>query len=176
MDATSGDHEADAAGRRVVSDREEGLSLGSVVFFPRDRTQSVLPRKIISVTTFLRSLVLCTGLLLILPPGWCCATPRMAGQTPVKPACCPHCNAKERAPATPSSVPFGPKSSPKACCVAGIILIPPTVEQNNPVPTIAAAHFASAVARSGDSGTVADTAAVWPLAVPLHVLHCLWLC
>ena len=127
---------------------------------------------------FLRSLVLGCGLLLTLPPGWCCIfafRPAKQEAPKASPCCCPCC-AKEAPQPAPAPEPAAPKA-PDRC---------PCADRHTTAPD-APKVFAC------DLGLVAlvpvtDFFTSWPgvrslvgphsPAVPTscHVLNCVWLC
>ena len=122
------------------------------------------------------SLVLCCGLLLALPPGWCCTIAFEAGvKTAPKTAAfhCPLC-----CDITPEPAPSQPEPPrPEACPICGDRdLVKPAqpetlaVDVAGPVLTlpsdlVVVAAFLPAVLESGSDRTI-----------PLHMLHCVWTC
>jgi hypothetical protein len=117
-----------------------------------------------------RFLVLGCGLLLALPPAWCCypaALPRAPQSEPSPPACCQ----KEKAPA-PSPLPL-----PARCpCYDRN-----TVASASPEKLAADLSLPAPLAVVGpDSPCAGSTTVAAPTALapapPLHVLQCVWLC
>ncbi len=130
---------------------------------------------------FLRSLMLGCGLLLALPPGWCCTfafrapkpdTPKAAPED--TPGCCPCCAKKAAKPAqTPTPAP----KAPARCPCSDRQLVAPDA------PKVFAGDLGLVV-----PSPVADLFTFWPgvrsavghrgPAAPssCHILNCVWLC
>ncbi len=139
----------------------------------------------------LRLLVLACGLLLALPPGWCCllplcpaaqhAAPVTAPAGPCEPeetCCC--CGAGARPvppPASPTPAPI-----PATCCpgcadrdVTAPDAVKPPVVSPDAAPVAALPAGPHLLSGASSAGPAAD---LGPLchSTPLHVLHCVWLC
>jgi hypothetical protein len=120
----------------------------------------------------MRLLVLCNALLLVPPPGWCCASlsPQPEKPAPVK-GCCPCAPEKEQTPADPP--PVRPEMS---CCCRIDSTSPPPPEDftpdltSVPLPTVALDPGAGHSLRDGPS-----FAAFSPHR-SLQLLHCVWRC
>src|SRR5690348_2493816 len=118
----------------------------------------------------IRILCLACGLLLALPPAWCCWTPWLApAAQPVSPhASCCH---KESAPRP------APVAPPAQCPCYDL----QTVALTGPVKVAPDLALASspvvAVVDSPRGGPPADAAPIAPqFSRPLHLLRCVWLC
>ena len=132
-----------------------------------------------------RALVLACGVLLVLPPGWCCLLARGAccGHRPVVESAsrkgCP-CAAKE---GTSSSCCCREKSNPprqtpipanSRCCVRDLTV----AKIERPAGDAALVGPADLCASVTDS-TASNLTPISPAAPsspPLHLLHCVWLC
>ena len=125
----------------------------------------------------LRSLVLGCGLLLALPPGWCCifAFRSVKQEAPkASPCCCPCC-AKEAPRPAPTPAP-APKAPDRCPCADRHSTAPdaPKVFASDPgfvapVPVIHLAPFWLGItAPAGFCPPAAATSS--------HVLNCVWLC
>jgi hypothetical protein len=130
---------------------------------------------------FLRSLVLGCGLLLALPPGWCCtfafraAKQETPQETPKATPCCCPCCAKEAPPPDPTPTP-APKAPDRCPCSdrhstapdalkviasdSGLVTPLPAIDLGLSWPGISAlVHFPSPAAPTAS-----------------HILNCVWLC
>jgi hypothetical protein len=123
---------------------------------------------------FRRILVLTCGLLLALPPGWCCLLPQVGIRQPGKAtaSCCHH---KDQAstPTTPKA-PL-PEHGPPCGCV----------DRDSPVPSgpktlpVDLASVPAVVLQpvfDGGAGAVVILTTAAVASPPLNVLHCVWLC
>jgi hypothetical protein len=120
----------------------------------------------------LRTLVLGVGLLLALPPGWCCQAaprPQTPEQAPIPSGCCGGPRQEEPPPAAPTA-PNGecccqdnhkapPKSDPPTVDLAFAVPLPWPAADGLPVPSADVAPAATSVCF-----------------IPLRLLLCVWLC
>jgi hypothetical protein len=129
----------------------------------------------------LRLSALACGLLLALPPGWCClllpcpvraAAPAQTEATADE-AQCPCCRHTVPQPQPPSDA-APPRCPQPTCCAAA----PDAVKPSAPLADTAlpaalpAADLSPCPAPTGPAAAVAPS----PASTPLHVLHCVWLC
>jgi hypothetical protein len=118
-----------------------------------------------------RLLCLACGLLVALPPAWCCYNPLRHSPAPAEPvhaSCCHNTEAPKPAPAQP--VPLRcPCYDRNTVAPAGPTKI--TADLSHPVPLVLAAADDHRAGLSFDAGPVRLT-----LSRPLHLLQCLWLC
>jgi hypothetical protein len=123
----------------------------------------------------LRSLVLCCGLVVALPPGWCCAIESLLKPKTTRATqscgCCPKCRNKTSEPSTP--MPAAPERCP---CLDRDLTAP-----DSPLkPDLTAAHSIATVvpvlAFDSTQCTVAMDRPVYILPVSSHIMNCLWLC
>jgi hypothetical protein len=130
---------------------------------------------------FLRSLVLGCGLLLALPPGWCCtfalrAAKQGISQGPPKatPCCCPCC-AKEAPPPAPTPTP-APKTPDRCPCADRHSTAPdaPKVFASDPGLVTPLPAIDLAPSWPGISALVGFRSPAAPTSS--HVLNCVWLC
>jgi hypothetical protein len=133
-----------------------------------------------------RVLALACGLLLALPPNWCCAVgigqccgPRPAASPCGKCSACPECGGESCCSSTKAPAAPAPPAEPP--CKRGCCEWPPTVAvpkaetpTADPAPAAVAAPFAPAP--GSVSGAVIAGRPAGPSPTPLHVLHCVWLC
>ena len=123
--------------------------------------------------TAVRSLMLASSLLLVLPPGWCCLLPRAAAPKNELPPCCRPCcdGAKHSEPVTPAPLPPGrcPCSDRQSIApdVAKLVLAVPFLTAPAPALDLAVSPVAvdDLLLASGPS-----------LDLSLHLVHCVWLC
>jgi hypothetical protein len=126
----------------------------------------------------LRLAALACGLLLALPPGWCCLwlpqPARASAPPPVAPQC-PCCH-----PVTPAELPTeAPAPSGRCPCADREATTPEAVK----APALQAGDCLAAVPAAGADleasaaphGLPSPAGYALPSA-PLHVLHCVWLC
>lgn len=134
------------------------------------------------LAVLLRPLVFAAGLLLLLPPGWCCllgnALPRrvaVAHAAKPKTACCGHCgsqhgkpsdSAPERVPGRDGKCPCGERLSTVPGHSVGVGL-----DLSLPVPV--AGNLGEA---SPPMGAAHKPTAAWADPPPHHLLNCVWLC
>jgi hypothetical protein len=119
----------------------------------------------------IRLLSLGCGLLLALPPAWCCYNPLPRGPAPAEPAhasCCHKKEAPKPAPCQPPPV-HCPCYDRNTAPPAGPTKI--TADLSHPVPLALAAADDHRAGPPFDAGPVRLT-----LSPPLHLLKCLWLC
>ncbi len=135
-------------------------------------------------------MALSAGLLLALPPGWCCTPTAEAteshdappAEAPVHPcgACCPGGASVPTDHPTPNDeniperAPAAPEKAGNCCCTVQTSARPDDTER--PLPA-APAGFAVTLA-SPVFAAVDDLAPSFlpPPSVPIHVLHCVWSC
>lgn len=120
-------------------------------------------------SVFLRSLALLSGLLLALPPSWCCLLPTLSAEEDSSPPLC--CCPAPPAPACPTQAP-----SPALCpCGDRDLKVPdapaPFAPDATGLPGAVFDHAAPSAAGILDVSTCAAAASC-----PLHLLHCVWLC
>jgi hypothetical protein len=130
-------------------------------------------------TSLLRLASLACGLLLALPPGWCCLWmpgPACAAAAPAEAEpCCPCCchPAQPTEPATPAPAP--PQRCPCADreATAPEAVKPPALQAGAdlgaPVPV-------PALAPSAVQECLLPASSLTSSSAPLNVLHCVWLC
>jgi hypothetical protein len=123
-----------------------------------------------------RIMVLCTALLLALPPGWCCAAlaraPKKAAEPPPVCCCCHQTEAPPKAPAAPPpAFPLG-----RSCCqqdaVAPATFKAPIALDVAAILPLCIAHL-PLVSVSLSSLADENMSILFP---PLQVLHCVWHC
>lgn len=128
----------------------------------------------------LRLASLACGLLLALPPGWCCLWlpgPARASAAPTEvPAgpCCPCCNhpaqpAEPAAPAPPQRCPCADREATTPEAVK-----PPALQAGDSLATPVPA--ADDLAPSAAPGGLVPASSLALPSAPLNVLHCVWLC
>jgi len=124
------------------------------------------------MSAFSKLLALTSGILVGLPPGWCCAAPSpKAAELPPQPvhSCCQHEQPmpdKEPAPAQPI----------QKCCCEKDLASPPSPETTSPELAISiplAIPDAPALLAAGVSDLCFTDHFSSP---PLHVLQCVWRC
>jgi hypothetical protein len=121
----------------------------------------------------IRLVALTCGVLLALPPAWCCyAAPCSAPTTKPEPATCCHKHKKEPARPAPSC-----PIPPADCPWRDHHTIAPTGPEKTGAGPALPAPVALTVLDTPRAGPAA-AAAVIPLVLsrPLHLLQCLWLC
>jgi len=119
-----------------------------------------------------RKLVCALGLVLILPPGWCCmlGATRLAAEGKGQQGCCCKSHPNRTVPAPQTPTPF------KDCCCADRNTTPPA-QPELPTPeavlvaTLPAEVLSAASLFEAGCGTVTI-----PRAGSLHVWNCVWLC
>jgi hypothetical protein len=120
------------------------------------------------IARILRLLCLGCGLLLALPPAWCCWTSQPAPQAEPAHASCCH---KE---ATPTQAPL---PTPTHCPCDDIRTVTPAGPAKVAADLALPALLATAVVETPRAGAPADVAPIPPpLSRPLHLLRCVWLC
>jgi hypothetical protein len=122
-----------------------------------------------------RSLALVCGLLLVLPPGWCCLLPRLGAQQP-KPApahgCC--CGKKSKQPPTRQTP--APPAPVRNCCGDREATRLAGPEKVSPDPGLWAPVIAPCDGLCGVSPSVPLALGLPPPWPPLQILHCVWRC
>jgi hypothetical protein len=117
-------------------------------------------------------LVRTSGIMLILSPGWCCATPSpKATDIPAQPthSCCQH-----KQP-TPSQVPV-PTQPVERCCCDKDLAGPPNPVSTSPDLTLSLAVVVPDAPAALAAG-VSDLDFTGPFpSSSLHVLQCVWRC
>jgi hypothetical protein len=132
-------------------------------------------------TVLLRLASLACGLVLTLPPGWCCwwlPGPARAAAAPAEaPAepCCPCCchPAQPTEPATPAPAP--PRRCPcadRAATTPQAVKPPALQAGDGPAAVVPAADLAPSAAPNVLFGAASPSLP----SAPLNVLHCVWLC
>ena len=142
-----------------------------------------------------RVLALACGVLLALPPGWCCkATAReCCGPAPLSPSapakccvdrtcagktCAAGCCSKEPADqgTTPAPTPQKPNRPCDTSCCEYSPAVAPKVD--HPVIDLGPVGVQISFTETADPGEVAVSVSVPPRSAfpPLNVLHCVWLC
>jgi hypothetical protein len=130
----------------------------------------------------LRSLALSCGLLLTLPPGWCCLLahltqrPVAAGQ-PVnsKPACCGHCGAKQgdRSRQIPDHIPGREGKCP---CGERTATAPGAPVNAGPDLLLLAPGTVTGLDTAARAVPACDPPASYSAPPHFHLLNCVWLC
>jgi hypothetical protein len=131
-----------------------------------------------NLTRHLLSLV--AGVMLALPPGWCCILAPAAAvaaerpSVPGPPACCPGC-CPEPSPAQDEQPPS--RAPCTVCCGDQNVPLSKRATDYAPDATVAALPVTVAVL-PGPGGAPGRIAPAWPLSPPraLHLLQCVWLC
>jgi hypothetical protein len=126
---------------------------------------------------FMRSLVLCNALLLVLPQGWCCllfAQTACQGKAPAKAADCCHCSGgAKHEPSAPTPQPAKPF---KACCAQSDALARSSGEIVHPDLGLALPLIAKVSGHPSFGKPVQASFDFHSHSPPLQLLHCVWLC
>jgi hypothetical protein len=126
----------------------------------------------------LRALVLCNGLLLGLPPGWCCPFLARAHEpAPQAKPCCHHTEETEQpSPPTPPANPEPGKPCDACACQRDATVTPDTRTLHPDVAVaipLALAHVGTFPVGGSALSARPD---VYALSPPPQLLHCVWLC
>jgi hypothetical protein len=121
------------------------------------------------IARLIRLLCLGCGVLLALPPAWCCYTPSVAQPDPTEPSCCQRKEAPKPAPSPPPA--------PERCPCCDRLSVSTADPQKVAADVSHAAPVVVVVADSPRAGPSADVAPI-PLILsrPLRLLQCVWLC
>jgi hypothetical protein len=113
----------------------------------------------------IHALCLGCGLLLALPPAWCCYTPRVTA-APTQPTCCQKAKAPQRAPVPP----------PAHCPCDDRDTISPSTPGKIAADVSFPTPLAVVVPDAPRAGPVAAAPVRLAFPQPLHILQCVWLC
>lgn len=132
------------------------------------------------VSKLVRVLALHCGLLLLLPPGWCCLFApftKPAGHILAnsKPACCGHCGSKREKPSAPlrDHVPARDGKCPCGERAATAFGCPANAGPDLMFPTPGAA---TRVDTAYLAGSTCEPPAACSAPSHFHLLNCVWLC
>jgi hypothetical protein len=124
-------------------------------------------------TRFIQFLCLACGLVVALPPAWCCWTPQLPTPAPAEPTTASCCHKHESPPPAPA-VPAPPQCPCEdRCTVAAAAVAPEKVAIHLALPTALVLTDADTLG----PGLAAAVAPIPPLlSRPIHLLQCVWLC
>lgn len=125
-----------------------------------------------------RSLALLTGLVLALPPCWCCTLTAERGTTPARQeqsATHSCCSPKQPPAPEPSPAPCAPQGPVKKCCERQTATQADSKWRLPDLPAFAAALLLPDLAPALPA-VVLPVVGFDPDLPPVHVLHCVWLC
>jgi len=124
----------------------------------------------------LRSLVLGCGLLLALPPGWCCVpAPAVAAETPQAPRE-PSCCCRHPAPSEDQPAPAVPAPPAGRCCCEKESTEPPSASTVDLDPAGSLPLVDNAVCPALSLRDTAAYSGPRVHAPPPRLLYCVWLC
>jgi hypothetical protein len=135
------------------------------------------------LSALLRPLVLTAGLLLLLPPGWCCLLagvtqpPVSAGRsaTPSEHACCGHCGSKSAKSSRP--IPgHVPGRDGKCPCGERTANAPGAPVNAGPDLSLPAPVAVTGCVTGFQTVAAYETTAAQLHPPHFHLLHCVWLC
>lgn len=128
------------------------------------------------------------GILLLLPPGWCCQLPafKCCAPAPMQPetnqegsetegecCCCSSKKSTEESKPTPTKKPTAPRLA--CCCEAPPVILPEKVSTDVAALDMALPLFVVDLNPSNFEGFVLHLS--HPVSPPdLHLLHCVWTC
>ncbi len=131
-------------------------------------------------TTLARALVLACGVTLALPPGWCCILGVRTRPHVTKVTTAPHCPGcchRQPAEPLPGDLPPAPPRMPVFCCCPVNARVPPSPNDAPPQPRPRlASAFVPPAPPPPAVGPVQPPDSGHDVAVPVHVLRCVWLC
>jgi hypothetical protein len=134
------------------------------------------------LAAILRPLALCCGMLLLLPPGWCCllaqlARPCAAAGLSAKPkrACCGHCGGKRDNLPAPASD-HVPGRDGKCPCGERLATAPAVPESAGSGLALPAPVAVAPSDTTAPAAVTCETPAEHSDPPHYHVLNCVWLC